>query len=143
MILDFDFEQLFGDEQYKFVMNMFLTDKLEFSSFSANDGNFFFVFDKKDTWVPNYPFTLPDLNIGGKPFVWLYKIEDEYERSRVIIKDNEKLLKGTLDIKQMFNLFIENDIINSDQYIYQLQLGIEVTEGYGAVRINEATMNKE
>lgn len=145
LALDFDFEQLFGNDQYKMAMNMFLTDEAILSKFSENDGDFFFVFDQKGTWIPNYPFSLPDTNIGGKPFAWRYDDElnegDGYERRRVIIKDNEQFLSGRLDLKSLFDTFIAAGYMNPDQSIYHIQLGIEVTEGYGAVRFNEADIS--
>jgi len=145
--LDFDFEQLFGNEEYKIAMNMFLTDEPELSPFSANDGDFFFVFDQKGTWIPDYPFQLTDTNINGKTFAWLYDDElnpgDGYQRRRVIIKDNEKLLSGNLDIKQQFDRFIAADYIDPEQSIFHIQLGVEVTSGYGAVRFNQAEITMQ
>ncbi|MBG7630708.1 MAG: T9SS type A sorting domain-containing protein, partial [Bacteroidetes bacterium] len=138
--LDFDFEQLFGNEEFKIAMNMFLTNETELSNFSENDGDFFFVFDQRGTWIPPYTYSLTDTFIGDKPFAWRYNIDLDtgYEWRRVIIKDNEKLLSGTLDIKEQFNRFIDADYINPAQSISHIQLGLEVTSGYGAVRFNQA-----
>ncbi len=139
--LDFDFEQLFGSEEYKIAMNMFLTDENYLTNFSENDGDFFFVFDQNGTWIPPYPNSLPDTEILGKPFAWRYKTENNYEWRRVIVKDNEQLLSGTLDIKELFDRFQNEDWINPNQYIYHIQLGLEITEGYGAVRFNKAEID--
>ncbi|RXP44538.1 T9SS C-terminal target domain-containing protein [Lutibacter sp. HS1-25] len=139
--LDFDFEHLFGTEEYKIAMNMFLTDESYLTNFSKNDGDFFFVFDQNGTWIPPYPYTLPDTQILGKPFAWLYDIQDNYEWRRVIIKDNNKLLNGSLNIKNLFDRFQAEGYINPNQYIYHIQLGIEITQGYGAVRFNKAAIS--
>lgn len=143
LVMEFDFEQLFGNEQYKIAMNMFMTNESYLTNFSANKGDFFFVFDQKETWIPNYPISLSDTMIEGRPFAWRYKKEGEYEWRRVIIKDEQKYLKGSLDIKSLFDRFIDNGYINPEQYIYHIQVGIEVTQGYGAVRFNEIEMNME
>lgn len=107
--LEFDFEQLFGNDQFKIAMNMFMTDEPYLTNFSNNDGDFFFVFDQKGTWIPPYPYSLPDTTILGKTFALRY--DDMlngkfYERRRVIIKDNKKLMSGTLDVKNLFDRFI-------------------------------------
>lgn len=137
--LNFDIEQLFGNDQFKIAMNMFMTDESELTNFSNNDGDFFFVFDQKDTFIPNYSNTLPDITIGGKPFAVRYDLNpnDGYERRRVIVKGNEKLLSGTLDILAMFNMFIDEGFLNELQYIYHLQFGVEVTSGWGAIQFNQ------
>ncbi len=136
--LEFDFDQLFGDDQFKIAMNMFMTDESYLTNFSANDGDLFFVFDQKGTWIPNYPYALPDTIILGKLFALRY--DDSlrgrfYERRRVIIKDNERLMSGTLDLKGVFNRFIVEGYLNPQQYIYHIQLGVEVTAGFGAIAI--------
>lgn len=138
--LDFDFEQLFGNEAYKIAMNMFLTNETVLSPFSENDGDFFFVFDQKGTWIPPYTYSLTDTFIDGKPFAWRYNVDvaTGYEWRRIIVKDHEKLLSGTLDIKDKFDRFIAADYINPEQSISHIQLGLEVTSGYGAVRFNQA-----
>ncbi len=142
--IDFEFEQLFGDDQYKIAMNMFMTDESYLTSFSKNDGDFFFVFDQKGTWIPPYPYALPDSTILGKLFALRYHDEHKgafYERRRVIVKNHQKLLQGVLDINHLFTRFADEGWLDLNQYIYHLQLGIEVTEGYGAVRINKSDIH--
>lgn len=143
--VNFDFEQLHGNDQFKIAMNMFMTDESELTKFSNNDGDFFFVFDQKDTFIPKYSNTLPDIIIDGKPFAVLYDLNtsNQYERRRVIIKDNEKFMQGQLDLKALFKMFIDENFLNPKQYIYHIQFGIEVTSGFGAVRFNELHINFE
>lgn len=143
--VNFDFEQLFGNDKFKIAMNMFMTDEDVLSNFSANDGDFFFVFDQNGTYIPNYTNTLPDITIDGKPFAVRYDLNPDtgYERRRVIVKDNEKLMTGTLDVKSLFDMFIDETFLNPDQYIYHIQFGIEVTSGYGAVRFNQLNVNAQ
>lgn len=47
------------------------------------------------------------------------------------------MLNGTLDILEMFNMFIDEGFLNELQYIYHLQFGIEVTSGWGAIQFNQ------
>lgn len=143
--LDFNFEQLFGNDQFKIAMNMFMTDESQLTNFSNNDGDFFFVFDQKDNFIPNYSNSLPDITIGGKPFAVRYDLNtsNNYERRRVIIKNNEKYMSGNLDINQLFKMFIDNNFLKSSQYIYHIQFGVEVTSGWGAIRFNQLNMNYE
>ena len=145
--LQFNFNQLFGDDQFKIAMNMFMTDEPYLTDFSSNDGDFFFVFKQKGTWIPPYPHSLPDTTILNKPFALRYDDQlngNFYERRRVIIKDNEKLLAGTLDMKGLFDRFSEEGYLNTTQSIYHIQLGVEVTSGYGALLIDrpEFQLNK-
>lgn len=136
--VNFDFEQLYGNDQFKIAMNMFMTDESELTNFFNNDGDFFFVFDQKDTFIPNYTNTLPDITIDGKPFALRYDLNptNQYERRRVIIKDNERFMQGQLDVNALFNMFIDENFLNPEQYIYHIQFGIEVTSGFGALRFN-------
>lgn len=142
--LDFDFQKLYGNEEYKIALNAFLTDESELSPFSANDGDFFFVFDQRGNYVPPYPVSLPDTMIEGKNFVRRYKTDATgYEWRRVIIKDGERYLSGSLDFKKVLGGFMDKGYIKSQQYIYHLQLGLEITKGFGGMRFNKAkiTMN--
>lgn len=138
MVLDFDIEPIMGDDKFKVALNTFLTDESVLSPFSANDGDFFFVPDQKGTWIPNYPVTLDDITIGGKPFAVRYdkNTTNNYERRRVIIKDKQQLLQGPVDMMAQFDLFAGMGYLNKEQYIYHLMFGVEVTEGYGALKIN-------
>ena len=139
--LDFDFKQLFGDDNFKIAMNTFMTDEPYLTSFSSNTGDLFLVFDQKGTYIPPYPYSLPDSYILGKLFSYRYddKADDgsSYQRRRVIIKNNEKLLSGKLDIKSIFNKFSTAGYLNVSQSIYHIQLGVEVTSGFGAVGFNK------
>lgn len=141
--VDFDFEQLFGSDKFKIAMNMFMTDEDVLSDFSENDGDFFFVFDQNGTFIPNYTNTLPDIVIDNKPFAVRYDLNPDngYERRRVIIKDNETFMSGNLDVKSLFDMFANESFLNENQFIYHLQFGIEVTDGFGAVRFNQLNVN--
>lgn len=135
---EFDFEKLFGTETYKIALNQFMTDESGIEPFSANDGDFFMVFDQVGTWVPPYPVDLGDTIIDGKAFARLYDTDGNYEWRRVIIRDNEQLLSGTLSILELYNQFISQGYIDPNQYVPNIQVGIEVTEGWGAVRFNKS-----
>lgn len=142
--LDFDFEQLFGNNEFKIAMNMFMTNESYLTNFNKNIGDFFFVFDQKGTYLPPYPISMPDIEIAGSDFAVLYDPDsrgdspDGYERRRVIIKDDNKYMKGKLDIKDLFDMFSNEGYINTDQYIYHIQLGLEITDGFGAVKFNKS-----
>lgn len=141
--LKFNFEQLYGNDEFKIAMNMFMTNESYLTNLANNDGDFFFVFDQKGTWVPPYPYAMRDTLIGGKTFALRYdNVQDNatYERRRAIVLNNEKYMSGLLDINRMFQNFSKAGWLNTNQYIYHLQLGTEVTQGWGAVRINQAKM---
>lgn len=137
--LDFDFETLFGDHQFKVALNLFATDNPSLASFSENKGDFFFVFDQVGTYIPSYTNTLPDITIGGKQFAVLYDLNPttNYERRRVIVKDGDRLTSGTLDLKALFDMFASNNYLNTTQSIPNIQVGLEITKGFGAVRFNQ------
>ena len=141
----FNFEELFGNEQFKIALNTFLTDESYLISFSNNDGDFFMVFDQVGTWIPPYPYSLPDSIILGKTFAFLYKKDTTtgYEYRRVIIKNEEKLLSGTIDLKGIFDRFKNIGYLNEDQYIYHIQIGVEVTDGFGAVKFTKFQFFKD
>ena len=140
LTLDFSFEQIFGNDQFKIAMNLYTFDESNLASYCKSDGDFFLVFDQVNQWIPEYPYSLPDIEIMGKTFALLY---DDYkngrarERRRVIIKESERLMNGKLDIKNLFDIFINQNYINPSQYIQNIHLGIEVTSGFGAVRFNK------
>ena len=144
---EFEFEQLFGNDRYKFFLQAFPTNESFLANFADNDGDFTFTFDQIGTWVPPYPYSLPDTTILGKPFALRYDDTpfngNFYEKRRIIIKNHEKLLSGTLDVKDLFDIFINANYLNPLQYISHMQLGIEVTEGYGAVKFNQFNMDKD
>lgn len=137
--LDFDFEKLYGNDDYKIAMNMFMTNESYLTNFSSNDGDLFFVFDQIGTFIPGYPYSLPDTVMNGKTFARRYDTDAAgYEWRRVIVKNGDKWLSGTLDVKKIFGGFIAAGYLNPQQYIYHIQLGLEITNGFGAVRFNKA-----
>ena len=137
--LKFDFEKLFGNDQFKVALNLFTFDETHVAHINKSDGDFFFVFDQINTWIPKYPYSLSDIKIMGKPFALRYNDYKDgrfRQRRRVIIKNNEKLMKGEIDLKHIFDVFEKENYINPLQYIPNIQLGIEVTRGYEAFRFN-------
>ncbi len=140
--LNFDYKQLFGNEYYKVAINMFFTVESTLASFSSNTGDFFIVVDQKGTWIPNYPVVLEDTTIQNKTFAQLYENDDGYERRRIIIKDNAKLEAGIIDLKTIFTNFANGGYLNDNLFVPNIQFGIEVTEGFGAVKINSLSMSE-
>lgn len=144
--MDFDYTPILGDDQFKMALNCFLTDEEELSPFSANDGDFFMVFDQVGTWVPPYPVVVvEDTLIEGEPYTLLYNEKEGYEWRRVIIKDHARLQSGSVDLLGLFNRFAERNYIDKRQSIPNIQFGVEVTSGFGAVLMNhlEMTMTKQ
>lgn len=145
LILEFEFQRLFGDQNDKIALNSFLTDESEISPFNANDGDFFMVFDQIGTWLPPYLDTLPDTTLLGKTFAFRYKKDNStgYEWRRVIIRNGNTLMSGSIDLKRIFNRFIAAGHINSSQYFPNIQIGVEVTRGFGAIRVNHLNLSPE
>lgn len=145
LIMNFDFEQLYGTKTYKVALNHFLTDEFDIQPFSENDGDFFMVFDQVGTWIPPYTNNIGDTTMYGKEFTRLHKQDNGYDYRRIIIKDNGQLTTGTLDLKVFYDNFKRYEYMNFDQYIPNIQFGIEVTEGFGALRVNkwEMTLNDQ
>ena len=56
---------------------------------------------------------------------------------RAIVKDNQKLMGGKLNLKNLLNIFIKENYLNTLQYIQNIQIGIELSNGYGIVNINK------
>jgi len=137
LLIDFDFEKLFGTEGYKIALNHFFTNDSTIAPFSSNVGDFFFVFDQLGTWLPSYPIDLGDITINEKTFARLYQNNGSYELRRVVVKSNERLLKGQLNLKSIYQPFIDKGYIDPNQYIPNIQIGVEVTDGFGAIRINK------
>ena len=80
----------------------------------------------------------------GKPFVVRFSDDLDgkfYQRRRVIIKNDEKLMKGMVNIKSLLDIFINKNYLNPSEYIHNIQLGIEVTSGYGAVKFNRYNLD--
>ncbi len=95
------------------------------------------VLDQLGTYLPPYPSSLPDVQIGGTAFAMLYDRDSSgYERRRVVVRDGAKLLRGTVDLHDLLHRFADAGELDLDQSFYMLQLGVEVTAGFGAVRVN-------
>lgn len=142
--LDFNFEKLFGSDDYKVALNLFTTDNPALANFSENKGDFFFVFDQINNFIPAYPYSLPDITIGGKTFAVRYDNvlnNETYERRRVIVKNGQALTQGTLDLKSLFDMFSSYGYLNTTQSIPNIQVGLEITKGYGALRFNNLNFN--
>jgi len=140
---EFDVEQLFGTQTYKIASNQFFTKESSLVPFSSHKGDFFMVFDQVGNFIPSYADYFSDTTILGKPFAMMHDstgtIENVqgYQLRRVIIKNNEKLLQGKIDFKELYNSFTSRGFLDKDLYFPNIQFGIEVTEGWGAVRINQ------
>lgn len=140
LFLNFDFEKLFGTNDFKVALNLFTTDNPALANFSENKGDFFFVFDQINNYIPPYPYTLPDITIGGKLFAVRYDNmlnNEPYERRRVIIKNGQALTQGSLDLKSLFDMFSSQGYLNTNQSIPNIQVGMEITNGFGALRFNQ------
>ena len=144
LTIDFNYRQLFGDHGFKLAMNLFTYDESYLASLRKSDGDFFFIFDQVNTYIPPYPYSLPDIKIMGKPFALRYDDEQNgkfRQRKRVIVKDGEMLTGGRINLKYLFNIFIKKNYINPLQYIQNIQLGIEISSGYGAIKFNQFDIN--
>ena len=144
LTIEFDYRQLFGNHGFKLAMNLFTYDESHLASLGESDGDFFFVFDQVGTYIPPYPYSLPDIKIMGKPFALRYKDEKNgkfRQRRRVIVKDGEMLTRGRINLKYLFDIFIKENYLNPLQYIQNIQLGIEVSYGYGAIKFNQFDVN--
>ena len=140
LTLDFDFRKIYGDDSFKLALNLFTFEESGLTNLYNSDGDFFFIFDQAGTYLPPYPYLLPDIKIAGKPFSVRYNDERDgkfYQRRRVIIKNDESLMKGKLYLKNLLNIFIKKNYLNPMQYIHNIQIGIEVSSGYGAVKFNK------
>lgn len=145
LTMDFNYKPLIGDDQWKVALNMFLTDSDTLSPFSENRGDFFMVFDQKGTWIPPYPDTvIADTTLLEKPFTFLYKNDESgYEWRRIIIKDNNRLQQGSLDLLSLFNRFAAEGKLKKEQSIPNIQFGVEVTSGWGGIQVQQLSINKK
>ena len=144
LTIDFDFRKIFGNDRFKIAINIFTYDESHLVGLKDSDGDFFFIFDQVGTYIPQYPYSLPDIKIMGKPFAVRYNDEQDgkfRQRRRVIVKNNETLMSGKLDLKYLFDMFMKKNYLNPLQYVQNIQLGIEVSSGYGAVKINQFDVN--
>ena len=138
LTIDFNYRQLFGDNAFKLAMNLFTYNESHLAGLRESDGDFFFIFDQVNTYIPPYPYSLPDIKIMGKPFAVRYDDGGgNRQRRRVVIKDGETLTSGRLNLKSLFDMFMKENYLNPLQYIQNIQLGIEVSSGYGAVKFNQ------
>lgn len=145
LTLDFHYKPIIGDDQWKVALNMFLTDSDTLAPFNENRGDFFMVFDQKGTWIPPYPDTLiTDTTLLDNPFMFLYKNDNTgYEWRRIIIKNHARLQQGSLDLLSLFNRFAQEGKLKKSQSIPNIQFGIEVTSGWGAVQVQQLAMTKK
>ena len=144
--VDFDYDEVVGDDQFKVALNMFFTDTNAIAPLSMNSGDFFFVLDQKGTWIPGYDVVVVDDTLmWGEHFQLLYDNNNGYERRRVIVKDNGRVKSGTIDMNYFFNRFASEGMMNMQQYFPNFQFGVEVTDGFGAIHINHlsATIKKK
>jgi hypothetical protein len=144
LVLTFDYTAVFGDDRWKTALNMFFTDVDTLAPFSSNRGDFFMVFDQVGTWVPPYPDTLVgDTLILGAPCVMLYRTDSTgYEWRRVIVKDNARIERGAVDLLSLFRRFADQGFLDTSQSIANVQFGVEVTAGFGAVTVNSLGMTR-
>lgn len=147
--MDFDFEQLFGTQDFKIALNQFFTEEDYIAPFSENDGDFFMVFDQIGTWVPPYNDRLKDTLIGGNEYVLLHdstgSVEkyEGYQLRRAIIKNHDTYLQGSVDLAAIYDDFTSRGYLDEDLYFPNIQIGVEVTEGWGAMRVNELIFQLE
>ena len=134
--INFDYNEVIGDDQFKVALNMFFTDTNKIAPFNMNSGDFFFVLDQKGTWIPKDTVVIEDTVMWGEHFQILYNNNSGYEKRRVIVKDNGRVTKGTIDMKYFFNRFASKGMLNTKQYLPNFQFGVEVTDGFGAIHIN-------
>ena len=72
LTIDFDYKKLIGDDRFKLAMNIFTYDESHLASMQETYGDFFFIFDQLRTWIPPFPYSLPDIEIMGKTFTLRY-----------------------------------------------------------------------
>ena len=83
-------------------MNLFTFDEPYLIGYCRSEGDFFFVFDQAGSYLPPYRYILPDIEIMGKSFSVRYNDKENgkpRQMRRIIVKDNEKLIEGKLNLK--------------------------------------------
>ena len=145
--ITFDYTPIIGDDQFKVALNMFLTDDNEIVPMSKNRGDFFFVLDQKGRWIPPYDsVVVEDTAILGEQFTLLYDTLTQnggvYERRRVIVKNDGRVQNGEIDILSYFNRFAEEGMLKKEQSIPNIQFGVEVTSGFGAITVHHLSIDK-
>lgn len=145
LTLRFDYTPVHGDDQFKVALNGFLFDEPTLAPFSARDGDFFMVFDQVGTWIAPYPDTIAaDTMIAGKPFLLLAKDSSNgYQWRRVIIRPGNELTRGSIDLLGLMKRFAESEKLKTSQSIPNLQFGVEVTSGFGAIAIHQLSIDKQ
>jgi lysophospholipase L1-like esterase len=149
--MEFNYEQLFGTETYKVALNHFLNQENYISPFTENDGDLFMVFDQVGNYVPAYANHLNDTVIGAQEYILLHdstgniqnNTPEGYQLRRAIIKNDGQFKKGVLNLKSLYNSFSSRGFLDQELYFSHIQFGIEITEGWGAVRVNKFNMNLE
>lgn len=149
LTMNFNYEQLFGTETYKVALNHFLNEEDYLAPFTENDGDFFIVFNQLGNYVPPYQDHLTDTLIGGKEYVLLHdstgtiqtNIPEGYQLRRAIIKNGQQFTNGALDLLALYKSFSSRGFLDEELYFSHIQFGIEITEGWGAVRMNQFNMD--
>ncbi len=139
---EFDVEQIFGTQSFKIAANQFFTNESSVVPFRNNQGDFFMVFDQVGNFMPDYADYFSDTTILGKTFAMMHDSTGTmnlkgYQLRRAIIKNNDLLMSGKIDLKNIFNSFTSRGFLNEDLYFPNIQFGIEVTDGWGAIRLNK------
>ena len=141
--MNFEYEQLFGLKKYNVALNQFFRVEDYIAPFSANQGDFFMVFDQVGSYVPSYEDFLCDTIIGGSEYILLHDSTgnegkyEGYQFRRAIIKNENLFSSGQVDLAAIYNSFKSRGFLKDELYFPNIQFGIEVTEGWGAVRFNK------
>ncbi len=148
LILSFDYTTLHNEEGHKVALNLFITEVDTLASFNQNRGDFFMVFDQKGNWVPDYPDTLnSDTTLMGASYILMHKEDvknnNPYHYRRAIVNNGETVEQGTVDLMQLFNLFNNQGYMDKSLYVPNIQFGVEVTDGLGAIRINKLFIERK
>jgi hypothetical protein len=142
LILSFDYTTISGADKHKMALNLFTTEEADIQPFTENDGDFFMVFDQKGTWVPPYPDTLvEDTTLMDASYMLLHKTEDNYTYRRAIILDKEVVDSGRIDLNKLFDRFNADGYMDLSLSIPNIQFGVEVTDGFGAVLVNQLSIS--
>lgn len=143
LVLDFRISTVPGDRLFKIAINIFFTDTEELAPLTKNRGDFFVVLQQVGDWMPPYPERLPDITIEGKSFSVPYKKDEStgYENRRVIIQSGKELHAGRIDLLKLFAMFREQGMLQFEQSMASVMIGVEVTKGFGAVRFEKIDLH--
>lgn len=152
--VQFDYEHLFGDRDYKVAFNMFFTKENTLVPFKNNVGDFFLVVGQTSDWLPSYPVNLGDMTIGGRPFTRLYDNKGGYERRRVIIKGGNTLSQASFNLLDYFDMFAapgeytdskgtrsSASLLDRQQSVSHMMFGLEIADSFGAVKVNQLSID--